>query len=94
METLNTPATLCTGGMEYPCTIRQASSEQIVASVYRAANISGTVIVVDHARGLAFDARISTIKAQDVTLDIIASHKLGGLVPARLGRARDIWKRA
>ena len=94
METLNTPATLCAGRMEYPCVIRQASKERMSVSINRAANISGAVIVVDHARGLAFDGRIGTIRGQDVTLDITASHKLGGLVPARLGRARDIWKRA
>lgn len=79
--------------MEYPCVIRQASKTRMAISVSRAANIAGAVIVVDHTRGLALDARIGTIKGQDVVLDITASHNLAGLVPARLSRARDIWKR-
>lgn len=93
METLNTAATLCAGRMEYACVIRQASKERMSVLISRAANISGAVIVVDHARGLAFEARITAFKGQDVSLEIAASHKLGGLVPARLSRARDIWKR-
>jgi len=52
------------------------------------------VIVVDHVRGLALDARIGAIKGLEVVLDITASHNLAGLVPARLSRARDIWKRS
>lgn len=94
METLNTPATLCAGGMEYACVIRQASKERMSVSLSRAANISGGVIVVDHVRGLAFEARIVAFKGLEVSLEITASHRLGGLVPARLSRARDIWKRA
>lgn len=94
METLNSPATLCAGRMEYPCVIRQASRARMTIVLSRTANIAGSVIVVDHVRGLALDARIDAIKGLEVGLDITASHNLAGLVPARLSRARDLWKRS
>lgn len=94
METINAKGTVCAGGMELPCRIRKGSSSRMVVLMDRSGGLSGNVIIVDHQRGMAFDARVASMREREVTLDVRASHNLAGLVPARLSRARDIWKRA
>lgn len=94
METVNGRGTICASGLEYPCVIRKASEKALVAVLDRAVSLSGTVLIVDHKRGLALDATLSATKGNELTFDVRRSHDLRGLVPARLSRARDLWKRA
>lgn len=94
METINAKGTICAGRMEIPCRIQKASASRMVVLVERHTGVSGNVVVVDQLRGLAFDASLASSRERELTLDLRASHNLAGLVPARLSRARDIWKRA
>lgn len=94
METINAKGTVCAGRMDIPCRIHKASKSRIVLVLERNTGLSGTVVVVDHKRGLAFDATVASSRERELTLDVRASHNLAGLVPARLSRARDIWKRS
>lgn len=93
MEAVNAKGTICAGRMEYPCRIRLASDTQVVVLLERNSSVSGNVIVVDHKNGTAMDAKVGQVKGQELTLSVHATTNLAGLVPARLGRARDIWKR-
>ena len=94
METLNTKGTVCAAGMEISCRIRKGSASKMVVLLDRKTGLSGNVLVVDQDRGMAFDATITNAQERELTLAVRASHNLGGLVPARLSRARDIWKRS
>lgn len=94
LETVNGRGTLCNNGVEFPCVIRKASAQTLIVTLDRGRSLSGATIVVDHKRGLAFDATIGSSKRQELTLDVSRSHDLRGLVPARLSRARDLWKRS
>lgn len=93
LKPLSGRGTVATGQMELPCRLKAASQTRLEVSLERGSGLSGTMIVVDHARGLALDVRVSQSRGSDVTFDIIKSHSLQGLVPARLSRARDIYSR-
>lgn len=92
-EAVNGKGTLCAGCIECPCIIRTVSGKRLVVTLLRQQAVNGDVVLVDHKRALALDASVSALKGNEVTLDVRASHPLGGLVPARLSRARDIYKR-
>lgn len=85
---------LCQGKLECGVHIRKASARQMVVVLERAYHFSGPLIVVAYASGLAIDATLSMVRGNELCLDVHASHALHGLVPARLSRARDLWKRA
>lgn len=93
VETLNSRGTLCTGKIELPCTLRRISGRELHLTLDHRARIRGGAVVVDHKRALALDVKVVSIKGNEVAVHISARHKLAGLVPARLSRARDIWKR-
>lgn len=65
----------------------------MIVLLERNSSVAGAVIIVDHKHGTAMDAKIEQVKGQELMLGIHSRTNLGGLVPARLGRARDIWKR-
>ncbi len=85
--------TVLTGQMELPCRLKAASDSRLDVGLERGSGLSGAMIVVDHTRGLALDVRVAQAKGSDITFDIVRSHDLRGLVPARLGRARDLYNR-
>lgn len=85
--------TVIAGAMEWPCRLCAGSETRLEVRLERGSGLSGKMIVVDHARGLALDVRVAQSKGADVTFDVVGSHDLRGLVPARLGRARDIYNR-
>ena len=94
MKALNTRGMVCAGRLELACRIHKASDSRMVVQLERPSAVSGHVVVVDLQRGLAFDAAIVSSRAREMVLDVRTRHNLAGLVPARLSRARDIWKRA
>ena len=94
METVNGRGTICANGLEYPCLIRKASDKTLIAVLDRGGSVSGPAIIVDHKRALALDASVAATKGHELTFDVRRSHDLRGLVPARLSRARDLWKRS
>ena len=76
------------------CRLRQRNGNQLDIQIDRGGVPLGPVIVVDLDNGMAMEARLISSKGQDVRLEIQGCHNLKGLVPARLGRAREVWKRA
>lgn len=94
MQAVNAKGIVCAGVMECACHIRQSSKEKMVVALERAMQVSGAVVIVDLVNGLAYDATITGIKGVVVNADIVKRHDLKGLVPARLGRARDLYNRA
>lgn len=94
MKALNTRGVVCAGRMELSCRIQKASASRMVVQLERHSAVSGNVVVVDLQRGFAFDAAIVTSRERELMLDVRTRHNLAGLVPARLSRARDIWKRS
>ncbi len=85
--------TVMTGQMDLPCRLKAASDKRLEVALERGTGVSGAMIVVDHARGLAMDVKVAQAKGAEVSFEIVRSHDLRGLVPARLSRARDVYNR-
>ncbi len=93
LKSLSGRGTILSGQMEWPCRLKAGSDQRLDVVLERGVGLSGALVVVDHSRGMALDVRVAQSKGTDITFDIVRSHDLRGLVPARLGRARDIYNR-
>ena len=51
-------------------------------------------MLVDLKNAFAMEATVISARGNEVRVQVQSRHDLKGLVPSRLGRARDVWKRA
>lgn len=81
-------------GFEMPCLIADQSGGGLRVRLDRAIAVSGALVVVDIAQGLAIEAEVAWSKGVEAGLKRRGQTSLRGLVPARLAPARAAWLRA
>ena len=93
LKSLSGRGTVLMGRMEFACRLRAGSSGRVDVLLERATPLNGAMILVDYERGLAMDVSVLGTKGPDVSFRVERTHDLKGLVPARLGRAREVYNR-
>lgn len=83
-----------TPGFELPCLIVEQSAGGLRIRLDRGFTLTGSVIVIDLARGMAIDSAVMWSKGSEAGLKQSGQTSLRGLVPSRLTAAREAFRRA
>lgn len=89
----NTRGLVVAPGVEMPCLIVDQSGAGLKVRLNRAMTLSGPVVVVDLAQGVAVEAEVAWSKGAEAGLKRRGQTSLRGLVPARLAAVRAAWLR-
>ncbi len=81
-------------GLELPCLIVDQSAGGLRVRLDRSFALTGNVIVIDLARGIAIEARVAWSKGLEIGLKQSGQTSLRGLVPSRFAAAREAFRRA
>lgn len=81
-------------GLELPCLIADQSASGLRIRLERGFALTGNVIIIDLARGMAIEAAVMWSKGLEAGLKQVSQASLRGLVPSRLAAARDAFRRA
>lgn len=81
-------------GLEMPCLIVDQSASGLRIRLDRGFTLTGTVIIIDLARGMAIEAVVVWSKGLEAGLKQSGQTSLRGLVPSRFAAAREALKRA
>ena len=92
--TRNARGVVVAPGLELACLIADASAAGLKLRLDRRVALPASVLVIDVALGLAYEAEVMWNKSQDAGLKLRGQASLRGLVPARLTHAREAWMRA
>ena len=75
------------------CTIRDLSETGAKIAIAKGAIIPTRVILIDRRTPIAYEAKVSWIKAPDFGLTFLKTHSLEGDVPAELAYLKRLWKK-
>jgi hypothetical protein len=81
-------------GLELPCLIVDQSAAGLRVRLERSFALTGSVIVIDIARGMALECRVAWSKGLEIGLKQSGQASLRGLVPSRFAAAREAFRRA
>jgi len=93
-NTANARGVVVAPGLEMPCLILDQSASGMRIRLDRGFALTGTVIVIDLARGMAIEASVMWNKGLEAGLKQSGQTSLRGLVPSRFAAAREALKRA
>jgi len=75
------------------CTIRDLSETGAKIAIAKGACIPTRVYLIDRRTPIAYEAKVSWIKAPDFGLTFLNTHSLEGDVPAELAYLKRLWKK-
>lgn len=81
-------------GLELPCLIMDQSVGGLRIRLDRGFALTGSVVVIDLARGMAIEAAVMWSKGLEAGLKQSGQTSLRGLVPSRFAAAREAFRRA
>ncbi|MGZ9113658.1 MAG: PilZ domain-containing protein [Brevundimonas sp.] len=81
-------------GLELPCQIVDQSAGGLRIRLERSFALTGDVIFIDLARGLAIEGRVAWTRGLEIGLKQSGQTSLRGLVPSRFAAAREAFRRA
>ncbi|MDI1327957.1 MAG: PilZ domain-containing protein [Brevundimonas sp.] len=90
----NSRGVIVAAGLELPCLIVDQSSAGLRVRLDRSFALTGSVIVIDLARGVAIECLVAWSKGLEAGMKQSGQTSLRGLVPSRLAAARDAFRRA
>ena len=94
IEQLNSAGVILGDGRDRTCRLLQRQGQMIDLVMLKDTAPKGAIVIVDLKNALAMEATVISARGNEVRVQVQSRHDLKGLVPSRLGRARDVWKRA